>query len=121
LANLLLTACAVQATVPAQVKTQVPGYFRLNVGNFEVTAVFDGYNDLSPDLIGLSLSPYLSRSAGYHIFRSCVAHRNRGSRRVPVLSGDWLIFGKRNIVSTGKSSAAKVEQAKELQPGSSMP
>jgi glyoxylase-like metal-dependent hydrolase (beta-lactamase superfamily II) len=45
------------AQAPAQVGTQVPGYFRLAVGDYEVTALFDGYNDLSPKLLkGLSQS-----------------------------------------------------------------
>lgn len=39
------------AAPPAQQKTQVPGYFRLAVGDYEVTALFDGYNDLSPKLL----------------------------------------------------------------------
>lgn len=50
-----LLALAVAGLVQAQpvppVKTQVPGYFRLAVGDYEVTALFDGYNDLSPDLL----------------------------------------------------------------------
>lgn len=39
------------AQAPARVGSQVPGYFRLAVGDFEVTALFDGYNDLSPKLL----------------------------------------------------------------------
>jgi glyoxylase-like metal-dependent hydrolase (beta-lactamase superfamily II) len=39
------------AQAPAQVNTQVPGYYRLAVGDYEVTALFDGYNDLSPKLL----------------------------------------------------------------------
>ena len=46
-----------QAQAPAQIGTQVPGYFRLAVGDYEVTALFDGYNDLSPKLLkGLTQS-----------------------------------------------------------------
>ena len=39
------------AQAPAQQKAQVPGFFRLAVGDYEVTALFDGYNDLSPKLL----------------------------------------------------------------------
>ncbi len=40
---------------PAQVKTQVPGYYRYAVGDFEVTALYDGYLYISPtDLKGMS-------------------------------------------------------------------
>lgn len=54
-AGLLLSCAAAHAEVPAQQKTQGPGYHRLAVGDYEVTALFDGYNDLSPDLLkGLS-------------------------------------------------------------------
>ena len=54
-AGLLLSCAAAHAEVPAQQKTQAPGYHRLAVGDYEVTALFDGYNDLSPDLLkGLS-------------------------------------------------------------------
>lgn len=52
----LFTSGASAAAVPQQ-KTQAPGYFRLAVGDYEVTALFDGYNDLSPDLLqGMSQS-----------------------------------------------------------------
>lgn len=44
----LLLASTSWADAPAQVKQQVPGYYRLAVGEYEVTALFDGYNDLSP-------------------------------------------------------------------------
>ena len=37
--------------VPAQVKQQVPGYYRMMVGQFEVTALFDGTFDFHPDLL----------------------------------------------------------------------
>ena len=51
----LLLASTSWADAPAQVKQQVPGYYRLAVGEYEVTALFDGYNDLSPALLhGLS-------------------------------------------------------------------
>lgn len=45
------------AQAPAQVGSQAPGYYRLAVGDYEVTALFDGYNDLSPKLLkGLTQS-----------------------------------------------------------------
>ncbi|APC18805.1 MBL fold metallo-hydrolase [Pseudomonas frederiksbergensis] len=48
---LALTSVGALAQAPAQVATQVPGYYRLAVGDYEVTALFDGYNDLSPKLL----------------------------------------------------------------------
>ncbi|MBR6000600.1 MAG: beta-propeller fold lactonase family protein [Oxalobacter sp.] len=35
--------------VPGQVKQQVPGYYRMMVGGFEVTALFDGTFDFHPE------------------------------------------------------------------------
>lgn len=56
LAAALMSGVAM-AQAPAQVGTQAPGYFRLAVGDYEVTALFDGYNDLSPKLLkGLTQS-----------------------------------------------------------------
>jgi len=50
-------ACTAAIAAPPQIKTQAPGFERLAVGDFEVTALYDGYNDLSPDLLkGLSPS-----------------------------------------------------------------
>ncbi|MFS2202463.1 MBL fold metallo-hydrolase [Pseudomonas sp. Pseusp3] len=55
--GLVLISTSALAQAPAQVGTQVPGYFRLALGNYEVTALFDGYNDLSPKLLqGMSQS-----------------------------------------------------------------
>ncbi|MGO4331282.1 MBL fold metallo-hydrolase [Cupriavidus sp. 2TAF22] len=34
------------ASPPAQLRTQVPGYYRMMFGQFEVTALYDGYVDL---------------------------------------------------------------------------
>src|SRR5207244_3981286 len=48
---LVLGSAVAAAQPPAQQKTQAPGYFRLAVGDYEVTALFDGYNDLSPKLL----------------------------------------------------------------------
>lgn len=47
----LLSANVSWAQPPAPIHTQVPGYFRLAVGDYEVTALFDGYNDLGPSLL----------------------------------------------------------------------
>lgn len=49
--SLLLASGIAMAQAPVQQKTQVPGYYRLAVGDYEVTALYDGYNDLSPKLL----------------------------------------------------------------------
>lgn len=48
--SLVLTGFATQAA-PAQVKTQVPGYYRHAIGSYEVTALYDGYVDLDTKLL----------------------------------------------------------------------
>ena len=45
-----LAVPAAHAAPPAQVRTQAPGYYRMMVGQFEVTALYDGYVDLDPKL-----------------------------------------------------------------------
>jgi len=42
---------AARAEPPAQQRTQVPGYYRMMVGGFEVTALYDGYIDIDPKLL----------------------------------------------------------------------
>lgn len=48
------TANASAATTTATINTaaaqQVPGYYRVKLGNFKVTALYDGYTKLAPDL-----------------------------------------------------------------------
>lgn len=51
LATALLVSTLAQAQAPAAHHDQAPGYFRLAVGDYEVTALYDGYNDLSPALL----------------------------------------------------------------------
>jgi glyoxylase-like metal-dependent hydrolase (beta-lactamase superfamily II) len=50
---LSLAAASTRATAEPTplIGNQSPGYFRVAVGDYEVTALFDGYNDLSPSLL----------------------------------------------------------------------
>jgi len=47
-AAILLSGVAAPANAapPGQLRTQAPGYFRLMIGDFEVTALYDGYLDI---------------------------------------------------------------------------
>ncbi|HSC80880.1 MAG TPA: MBL fold metallo-hydrolase [Chitinolyticbacter sp.] len=56
LAAVLLGAAQTEAAPVAARHDQAPGYFRLALGDYEVTALYDGYNDLSPGLL-LGLDP----------------------------------------------------------------
>lgn len=50
-ALIALVSLPLQAAAPAQQKTQVPGYYRMMLGDFEVTALYDGYTDLPSNLL----------------------------------------------------------------------
>jgi len=41
----------VSAEPPAQLKTQAPGFYRMALGEFEVTALYDGYTELLASLM----------------------------------------------------------------------
>jgi glyoxylase-like metal-dependent hydrolase (beta-lactamase superfamily II) len=43
-----MTPGVADAAPPAQQKSQVPGYYRMKLGEFEVTALYDGYVDIDP-------------------------------------------------------------------------
>ncbi len=45
------TVPSAHAAPPEAVKTQVPGYYRQALGDFTVTALYDGYIDLAPKLL----------------------------------------------------------------------
>lgn len=50
-AALALLSFLVSAAPVAKQQHQVPGYYRMNLGEFEVTALYDGYVDLDPALL----------------------------------------------------------------------
>lgn len=50
-AAFLALATPAPAAPPAPVKVQVPGYYRTVVGDFEITALFDGHTQLSRQLL----------------------------------------------------------------------
>lgn len=58
-ATLLPTTQAI--AVPAQQQTQVPGYYRMMLGNLEVTALYDGYVNLDPKLFNGISAPDMQK------------------------------------------------------------
>lgn len=85
----LLMAGQASADAPAQVRQQVPGYYRVAVGDYEVTALFDGYNDLSPDLLhGLSASKV----------RHMLARQDIGPEKMPTTFNAFLINTGKHLV-----------------------
>lgn len=77
------------ADAPAQVHQQVPGYYRIAVGDYEVTAIFDGYNDLSPGLLE-GLSP--------EKVRALLARQAIGADRMPTTFNAFLINTGKHLV-----------------------
>ncbi|AWK88414.1 MBL fold metallo-hydrolase [Azospirillum thermophilum] len=51
LAATVLPSGPAAAEPPQQQRTQVPGYYRMALGEFEVTALYDGYIDLDPGIL----------------------------------------------------------------------
>lgn len=49
-ACIFLAPIATRAATPAPLKTQVPGFYRMALGDFEVTALYDGYIELDTKL-----------------------------------------------------------------------
>lgn len=97
----LFVASAVLADAPAQIKQQVPGYFRLAVGAYEVTALFDGYNDLSPSLLkGLSASK----------IRELLAQNKIDEERMPTSFNAFLINTGKHLVMIDSGAGHCVPQ-----------
>ena len=51
---------------PAMVKTQVPGYYRTMVGQFEVTALFDGVFEFHPELLKNADKQEIDKALTHH-------------------------------------------------------
>lgn len=89
------------AEAPMQVQEQVPGYFRQAVGEFEVTALFDGYNDLSPELLQ-GLAP--------EKVRALLARQAIGPERIPTAFNAFLINTKHHLVLVDSGAGHCVPQ-----------
>lgn len=99
-AGLALATLSLHAAPPAQ-KTQVPGYYRYASGDFEVTALYDGFVDLgTPLLKGLRAEQIQSLLARMFIENSKGVQTavnayliNTGSHLVLVDAGSASCFG----------------------------
>ena len=93
-ASNLALASTVQAAAP-QVRTQAPGYYRLMLGKFEVTALLDGTIDLPLDTLLRNTTPAATEAALARGFLETSAETsvnayliNTGSKLVLVDAGD---------------------------------
>jgi len=120
IAALALLPLLASAAPVAKQQEQVPGYYRMNLGDFEVTALYDGYVDLDPALLkGIdddNLDALLSRmfvSAENGVQTAVNAYLvNTGTELVLVDVGAAQCFGPTlgNIASNLKASGYQTEQ-----------
>lgn len=95
-----MTPVSVHAAPPAQQKTQAPGFYRMTLGDFEITALYDGYIDLDPKILsGASAQDIQSLLARMFITSTQVQTAvnaylvHTGSRLVLVDTGTAKAFG----------------------------
>ena len=95
----MLTALPSGAEAPLQQKVQAPGWYRMQFGNFEVTALYDGYIDLDSAILkdaapadierllarSFQKSPNMTSVNGYLV--------NTGARLVLIDAGAAGLFG----------------------------
>lgn len=60
----------VQPQIPAMAGVQVPGYYRVKVGQFEVTALFDGTLDFHPELLKNMDKAAIDKALSHHYGRA---------------------------------------------------
>ena len=120
LSALVLTSCLASAAPVPKQQEQVPGYYRMNLGEFEVTALYDGYVDLDPAMLkGIdadNLEALFSRmfvTADNGVQTAVNAYLvNTGTELVLVDVGAAQCFGPTlgNIASNLKASGYQPEQ-----------
>uniref|UniRef100_Q47C23 Beta-lactamase-like protein n=1 Tax=Dechloromonas aromatica (strain RCB) TaxID=159087 RepID=Q47C23_DECAR len=119
LAALFLFASSFANAEAPQQKTQVPGYYRLMLGNFEVTALYDGAIDLDEKLLKniqqRDIQRLLAREflKGPKVQTAVNAYLiNTGSKLILVDAGAAKLFGPGlgNIVDNLKAAGYAPEQ-----------
>jgi glyoxylase-like metal-dependent hydrolase (beta-lactamase superfamily II) len=117
LAQALLVPSAYAAA--PEVKTQAPGYYRMMLGDFEVTALFDGAFPLKPKELLTNITPtkvekLLARSFEQETVTTSVNGFliNTGSTLVLVDTGGGALFGEGigNLVANLKASGYTPDQ-----------
>jgi len=111
-----------QAAAP-QVKTQAPGYYRMMLGDFEVTAISDGTVMLPMDKLLTNTTPArIEKALGRWYLTSPVETSvngyliNTGTKLVLVDTGAGTLFGPTlgNFVANLKASGYQPEQVDEI-------
>lgn len=122
LAGSMFLLTASHAAAP-MVKTQAPGYYRMMLGDFEVTALFDGAIDLEPTKILTNTTPeqvnkLLARSFEKEpLVTSVNAYLiNTGTKLVMIDTGTGGLFGPAlgGVVNNLKAAGYQPEQVDEI-------
>lgn len=118
----LATAAPAQAAGP-QLKTQAPGYYRMMLGDFEITALSDGTVDLPVDKLLTNARPHqVERALQRHYLRvpletSVNAYLvNTGAKLVLIDSGAAGLFGPTlgRLAANLKAAGYQPEQVDEV-------
>ena len=120
---LALVACASSWAGPPQVKGQAPGWYRMPLGSFEVTALNDGTVDLPVDKLLTNISPdgvkmLLARSHLATPLETSVNGFlvNTGSKLILIDTGAAGLFGPTlgKLVANLQASGYQPEQVDEI-------
>lgn len=118
-AGLLLVASSFATAEAPQQKTQVPGYYRLTLGSFEVTALFDGTINLDEKLLKNMRTRDIERLIAHQFLQGPAVQTavnayliNTGSKLILVDAGAAKLFGPTlgNIVDNLKAAGHTPEQ-----------
>jgi len=118
----LFSAAAVQASAP-QLKTQAPGYYRMMLGDFEITALLDGTFPMKAGELLVGITPTqidadLARSFLKDPVESSVNGFliNTGTKLILIDTGAGAFFGPTvgKLVANLKASGYKPERVDEI-------
>jgi glyoxylase-like metal-dependent hydrolase (beta-lactamase superfamily II) len=119
--TLLVSASAVAGAPPQ--KTQAPGYYRMMLGDFEVTALSDGTFPMDADKILTNIKPQDLEAALAQAFLKEPVETsvngfliNTGSKLVMIDTGSGILFGPSvgKLLSNLKASGYQPEQVDEI-------
>ena len=106
--------------VPPMNKTQVPGFYRIMVGQFEVTALFDGVFEFHPELLKNADRPVIEKALTHHYGKTSGIQTtvnayliHTGEHLVLVDAGAGKLFsegGQGRVVANLKASGYEPEQ-----------
>lgn len=120
--TLPILSTAVSAAAP-QVKSQSPGYYRVSLGDFEITAISDGTLMLPMDKLLLNTNPEEVKKALASVFLATSVETsvnaflvNTGSKLILMDAGAGTIFGPTlgNLLANIKASGYQPEQIDEV-------